>query len=193
MRVAACLLLLASGIPLSLACGGGTPAPKNEDEVASGSKSDEAKSESAKPDDGTAAAAASDTPAAAPAETAAAAPPSKANDSSGDIKVPDKNDPWMASHQVPEGDVKKTMKAQMGKVNACYKTAKKKDPSVTGEVKIKFVITNDGVVRDWKDDSSTMSDEDVTKCVGEIVKKLKFPKQKSPGDAWGGYHINFTP
>jgi hypothetical protein len=38
-----------------------------------------------------------------------------------------------------------------------------------------------------------MNDEEVTKCVGELVKTLTFPKQKSPGDAWGTYSINFSP
>ena len=37
------------------------------------------------------------------------------------------------------------------------------------------------------DDGSSMSDADVTKCVGDLLEKLKFPKQKSPGDAWGIY------
>ena len=56
----------------------------------------------------------------------------------------------------------------------------KRDPSTSGEVKIRFVITNDGMVRVWRDDGSSMSDEEVTKCVGELIKSIKFPKQKSP-------------
>jgi hypothetical protein len=37
-----------------------------------------------------------------------------------------------------------------------------------------------------------MTDEVVTQCVGDLLKSLKFPKQKSPGDAYGVYSINFT-
>jgi hypothetical protein len=192
MRVAPYLFLLASALPLALplACGGGTPEPKNEDTAASGSKSDEAKPDEAKPDD-SAAAAASAAP--APADTSAAAAPAASAAPSGGDLTPPKDDPWSAGHQMSPADVNKTMKAQTAKVQGCFKKAKKKDPSVTGEVKIKFIITNDGKVKDWKDDMSSMSNQDVTNCVGEIVKKLKFPKQKSPGDAVGSYTINFTP
>jgi hypothetical protein len=194
MRVAPYLFLIASALPLALplGCGGGTPEPKNADEAtASGSKSDEAKPDEAKPDD-SAAAAASAAPAPAETSAPAAAPASSAAASGGDL-TPPKDDPWSAGHQMAPADVNKTMKAQTGKVQGCFKKAKKKDPSVTGEVKIKFIISNDGKVKDWKDDMSSMSSQDVTNCVGEIVKKLKFPKQKSPGDAVGSYSINFTP
>ncbi len=197
MRIAACLLVLTCSLPLALplACGGGTPPPKGEDEAVS--SSDSAKSSDTKPDDSSAAGADSAAAAsAAPNDTSApagggAAPASSGGDSSGDIKAPKSDDVWMAGHQIPAGDVTKTVKRQQKAVQACYSKAKKKDPSITGEVKLKFVISNDGKVKDWKDDSSTMSNEDVTKCVGEVIKKLKFPKQKSPGDAWGTYNINF--
>ena len=85
----------------------------------------------------------------------------------------------------------KTMKGANAKVQACWKAGLKRDPSTTGEVKIRFVITNDGKVRVWRDDGSSMSDEEVTQCVGGVVEKLSFPKQKSPGDAWGIYSIHF--
>jgi hypothetical protein len=194
MRAIAYAFLLMSALPL--ACGGGTPEPKNEDEAVSSTKSEEAKpDEAAKTDESSAAPAGSAAAAAAPADSSAqaAAPSAKSDAPSGDVKTPDKDDPWMASHQMPPKDVDKTVKPQLAKVKACFKTAKKKDPSVTGEVKIRFVITNDGKVRDWKDDASSMTSEEVTSCVGEVVKKLKFPKQKSPGDAIGSYQINFTP
>jgi hypothetical protein len=188
MRIAACLLALTVSLPLALplACGGGTPPPKAEDEaVASGSSS--AGGDNAPAD--TSASAAS----AAPADTggpAASAAPASAGDSNADLKAP-KEDTWSAGHQIPAGEVTKTIKAHQKQVQACYTKAKKKDPSVSGEVKLKFIVSNDGKVKDWKDDSSTMSNEDVTKCVGGVIKTLKFPKQKSPGDAWGTYNISF--
>ena len=109
------------------------------------------------------------------------------------LEAPDANDPWLASHQMAPDDVLKTVRQQQSLVQACFNEGKKKDPSINGEVKVRFVITNDGQVRDWKDDTSSMTDEEVTTCVGEVLRKLKFPKQKSPGDAWGSYSINFTP
>jgi hypothetical protein len=98
----------------------------------------------------------------------------------------------MASHQMPPKDVLKTMRPRQGKVHACFSAGYKRDPSTSGEVKVKFVITNEGTVRAWKDDGSSMTDADVTKCVGDLLQSLKFPKQKSPGDAWGTYSANFS-
>jgi hypothetical protein len=178
-------VLLALSLPL--ACGGKTP-PANDETSA---KSDDTKpAASSAPDDSTAsgAPAASAAPDSTPAPAASAA--STASASSGDIKAP-ADDPWLAAHQMPPKDVVKTMRAAQGKVQACFKAGLKKDPSTSGEVKLKFVITNDGTVRAWKDDSSSMSDGDVTHCVGEVLNKQKFPKQKSPGDAWGTYSIHF--
>jgi hypothetical protein len=159
-----------------LACGGGTPPPKDE--------SDAVEHGSSKPADSP------DHPAPASAgETSS--PPTTAKSSSGDLVAPTTDDPWMAPHQMPAGDVLKIMRAAKGRVNSCWNAAKKRDPSVSGEVKIKFVITHDGSVRVWRNEDSSCSDEEAINCVGEVIKSLKFPTQKSPGDAWGIYQINF--
>ncbi len=97
----------------------------------------------------------------------------------------------MAPHQMPSRDVLKTMRAAQGKVTACWRAAKKRDPSVSGEVKIKFVISHEGSVRVWRNEDSAVSDEDCINCVGDVIKSLQFPTQKAPGDAWAIYQINF--
>jgi len=174
---------------LSLACGGGTPPPADE----SSAKGDEKASASSAPADSAAPASsagnASDTTP-APASTSAGAAATQPPSTSGDIK-PSGDDPWLAAHQMPPKDVIKTMRAAQAKVQACFKAGLKRDPSTGGEVKLKFVITNDGGVRAWKDDASSMTDGEVTQCVGGVLNGLKFPKQKSPGDAWGTYSIHF--
>ena len=63
--------------------------------------------------------------------------------------------------------------------------------TISGRAQVR-VDTNDGAVRAWKDDGSSMTDADVIKCVGDMLQGLKFPKQKSPGDAWGTYSANFS-
>jgi hypothetical protein len=187
------LLLAACALPLAstLACGGGTPSPKDENDVASASSA--AGDDSASASSG----ASSSTPTPAPAassSTPLSGPASAATtDAAGDIKATNTDDPWLAAHQMPPGDVMKTMRGANGKVQGCWKAALKNDPSTSGEVKIRFVITNDGKVRASRDDGSSMTDEDVTKCVAGVLEKLKFPKQKSPGDAWGIYSIHFAP
>jgi hypothetical protein len=163
------------------ACGGATPPPSDEAVAHSESKAKDPapSSEAASSNESAPAASASPTPPAANAQPELGATPAA-------------DDPWMASHQMTPKDVLRAVRPVQGKAQACFRAGVKRDPSTTGEVKIRFVITNDGAVRVWKDDGSSMSDEDVTKCVGDLIKSLKFPKQKSPGDAWGAYSINFT-
>lgn len=188
-RFAAVSLVLAGGLLPILACGGGTPHPKDEGDTASSS--------SASGDDSSLASSA-----ASPADSSSAAPVASAapssgpvlsasTDTSGDIKATNSDNPWLAAHQMPPGDVMRTMKRANAKVQGCWKEGLKRDPSTSGEVKIRLVITNDGKVRAWRDDGSSMSDDEVTQCVGGVVEKLKFPKQKSPGDAWGAYSVHF--
>ncbi len=160
-------------------CGGGTPEPKEPEQAPPAAAASDEKHE----DDSTPAAASAAPASPAPAATASSAPT--------ELKA-SADDVWMAGHQMPPADVLKTMRPQQGKVHACFTAGVKRDPSTSGEIKVRFVITNDGAVRAWKDDGSTMTDADVTKCVGELLKNLKFPKQKSPGDAWGTYSANFS-
>jgi hypothetical protein len=170
---------------LLAACGGGTPPPKDENETVDHS--------SAKSDTDNKPAQSAATPAAAPSEPASepASPPSTTKSSSGDLVAPAADDPWMAPHQMPASDVIKTMRGAKGKVNACWAQARKRDPSVSGEVKIKFVIAHEGSVVVWRNEDSTASDGEAITCVGEAIKSLKFPTQKAPGTAWGIYQINF--
>jgi hypothetical protein len=181
-----CLLVVAAS-SVSLACGGKTPPANDEGEPATHSS---AKAETPEPAASESAADAA-APPAATAETAPSAAPSaapaSASPAGGGSGASD--DVWMAHHQMPPGDVLKGIRPANAKVQACYRAGVKRDASTGGEVKIRFVITHEGAVRDWKDDASTMTDEEVTKCIGELIKTLKFPKQKSPGDAFGVYTV----
>jgi hypothetical protein len=162
------------------ACGGGTPPPSDESVASSESK----------PKDQAPAAASSSEP--SPAE-ASPSPASSSATPPADPTAPQGDDPWMASHQMTPKDVLRGVRPAQARAQACFHAGVKRDPSTSGEVKIRFIITNDGVVRVWRDDGSSMSDGEVTTCVGELIKSLKFPKQKSPGDAYGTYSVNFTP
>jgi hypothetical protein len=174
-----------------IACGGATPpandetAATHDDSKASDSKPGDSKPGDSKPGDSKA----NDSTSAGAAAAQAPSPPSA---SPGDSSAPSGDDPWMASHQVPPKDVLRAVRPAQAKAQACFRAGVKRDPSTSGEVKIKFVISNDGTVRVWRDDDSSMSDQEVTQCVGELLKSLKFPKQKSPGDAYGTYTVNFS-
>ena len=181
---------------LVIACGGGTPEPKSEDEApaaASAAKSsgDSKDSKDSKDKDSDSNGTASAEPPAKSDSPPADKPAASDSKSSGDLAMP-KDDVWSAPHQMPPKDVLKAMRPMQNSVHGCFKAGYKKDSSASGDVKVKFVIANEGAVKAVKDDGSTMTDADVIKCVEDVVQKQKFPKQKSPGDAWGTYNANFS-
>lgn len=177
-----CFVAALVGCSFAMGCGGATPPPKDSDDVVSS----KAEKTDTPPADHT------DSPAASPSAQAPEPAKAKPAATSTEVKASPTDDVWLAAHQMPPKDVLKTMRPAQGKVHACFRAGTKRDSSTQGEVKIRFVISNDGKVRAWRDDGSSMSDEEVTNCVGELLNTLSFPKQKSPGDAWGTYSANFT-
>jgi hypothetical protein len=174
-----------------VACGGGTPPAKDSDEAVASSAPKSA--EHAPAEDTTAAAAPSGgDPLAGAGPTTGSASTQAPSSSTPDLSAAGGDDPWMASHQMTPKDVLRGTRPVQGKAQACFRAGEKRDPSTSGEVKIRFVITNAGEVRVWRDEGSSMSDAEVIQCIGEVVKGIKFPKQKSPGDAWGIYSANFS-
>jgi hypothetical protein len=182
-----------------IACGGATPEAKDSEDAVSSSPAKPA----AKASDDSAVAKGSDAVTKgsgatgdplmgdSPTGSTAAQPASKSSTPSLETAGASGDDPWMASHQMTPKDVLGGTRAMRGKAQQCFHDGEKRDPSTSGEVKIKFVVANDGVVRVWRDEGSSMSDPDVIQCIGNVLKGTKFPKQKSPGEAWGVYSVNF--
>jgi len=171
------LLCASSSIVVLLglvACGGATPPPKTDESSSS--------SAPAASDAGPAPAASNDTKPPAPDPTPAPAPAPA---------PPAEDEVWQAFHVMPTADVLTTMKGQP-KVQTCIHDGLKRDSSSTGEVKIKFVVTQKGQVLAWRDEGSSMTDPDVTRCIGEVIKTLKFPAQKATDNSVGLYSINVS-
>jgi hypothetical protein len=174
MRAVACVLFcFVSGF---VACGGGTPPPKTDGDAVT------------KPTSTDAADAAAPVATEAPKEPPPPAAPPPAPE-----PPPAADDPWQAFHVMPSNDVLRTLKNAHGKVQVCIRAGLKRDPSESGEVKIKFVVTQKGEVLVWKDEGSSMTDEETTKCIGEVIKTLRFPQQKMTGNTLGQYSIHLQP
>jgi hypothetical protein len=123
---------------------------------------------------------------------AAAASPSPSSSSSPSSSPPPaQDDVWLAYHQMAQKDLLAIVRSAQGRIQACFRAGLKRDRSLSGETKIKFVVSHEGAVKAWRDEESSMSDEDVTKCIGEVINSLNFRTQKSPGDAWGIYTVKY--
>ena len=163
---------------LALACGGGTPPSNSADKAGS---LDAGSAQSAPAPSSVLDLVAAVTPAATPSASAAGA----------SSAAPAQDDVWLAYHQMSQKDLLAVVRGAQGRVQACFNAGLKRDRSLSGETKIKFVVSHEGVVKAWKDEESSMSDEEVTKCIGEVINRLNFRTQKSPGDAWGIYTVKY--
>jgi hypothetical protein len=105
-------------------------------------------------------------------------------------QAPEPEDPNLVFHQIPPPAVIAAVKPVAEKVKACFRAGLKRDPACEGEVRLRFVITHEGQVVQSKDNGSSMSDEEVTQCIAEVMKELKFGTQEAPGGAFGIYSIH---
>jgi TonB family protein len=71
--------------------------------------------------------------------------------------------------------VSKEVRARIGAVKACYERALKRNPSLSGKVKVRWTITAAGTVSgvDIADDS--MGDSEVSSCIKQLVARWRFP------------------
>ncbi len=154
---------------LGLACGGGTPPASSADKAGSldagSAQSTPAPSASSVLD------LVGATPAASPSSSASGAASAQAP----------QEDVWLAYHQIAQKDLLAVVRGAQGRVQACFRAGLKRDRSLSGETKIKFVVSHEGAVKAWKDEESSMSDEEVTKCIGEVINSLNFRTQEIAG------------
>jgi hypothetical protein len=182
------LILVAAAAVIGLACGSKNPPPKDGTDLVGfkgPNTNDSDKASIALPEGG-----APTSSTATPSDTSST---TAATPSTTTTKPPDDDDISMVHHQIPPDEVFKTVGPAKPKVQACFKAGLKRDPSCSGEVKVKFVVKHDGTMVDAQDQGSSMGDEEVTQCIVGVIKTLKFPVQKSPGPAFGIYAINLSP
>ena len=71
--------------------------------------------------------------------------------------------------------VSKEVRARIGAVKACYERALKRNPNLSGKIKVRWTITAAGTVSgvDISDDS--MGDSEVSSCIKQLVARWRFP------------------
>jgi hypothetical protein len=68
------------------------------------------------------------------------------------------------------------IEARMPRVRGCYRAGVKRDPSLRGEVKVRFVIDPAGHVTGAADAGSRLPDRDVVRCILGEVSSMRFPR-----------------
>jgi TonB family protein len=77
--------------------------------------------------------------------------------------------------------IRRIVRAHINEVRHCYNKGLAKDDTLSGKVVVDFTIAATGKVSEAEVDSTTVSDEDVGKCIAKAAKRWKFPKPRGGG------------
>ena len=72
--------------------------------------------------------------------------------------------------------VSKEVRARIGAVKACYERALKRNPNLSGKVKVRWTITAAGTVSGVDIADDTMGDSEVSSCIKQLVARWRFPE-----------------
>lgn len=89
--------------------------------------------------------------------------------------------------------IKRIVRQQIVRFRHCYENGLKNNPTLAGEVKVRFVIGKDGAVVATANADSDLPDAGVTACVAGIYKSLSFPQPEGGGVVVVVYPIRFAP
>ena len=71
--------------------------------------------------------------------------------------------------------VSKEVRARIGAIKACYDRALKRNPNLSGKVKVRWTITAAGTVSAVEIEEDSMGDAEVSSCIKGLVSRWRFP------------------
>lgn len=71
--------------------------------------------------------------------------------------------------------VSKEVRTRIGAIKACYERALKRNPSLSGKVKVRWTITAAGTVSSVEIEEDSMGDSEVSSCIKGLVSRWRFP------------------
>jgi TonB family protein len=71
--------------------------------------------------------------------------------------------------------VSKEVRTRIGAIKACYERALKRNPNLSGKVKVRWTITAAGTVSAVEIEEDSMGDSEVSSCIKGLVSRWRFP------------------
>lgn len=106
-----------------------------------------------------------------------------------ETKAPEKA---MVGRLAPE-EIQKVVRADFGKLKACYEEALKTDAKLAGKLSVRFVINTSGAPEKVeKGDGTTLTDANMVQCSLKVFEGLKYPAPEG-GIVTVIYPIEFSP
>ena len=93
---------------------------------------------------------------------------------------------------LPPEAIQRVVRMNFGRFRACYDSALRTNPSLTGRVVTKFVIARDGSVSMASDGGSDLPSQEVVSCIVRNFQSLSFPTPEG-GIVTVTYPLMMTP
>jgi TonB family protein len=71
--------------------------------------------------------------------------------------------------------VSKEVRTRIGAIKACYERALKRNPNLSGKVKVRWTITAAGTVAAVEIEEDSLGDNEVSSCIKGLVSRWRFP------------------
>lgn len=87
--------------------------------------------------------------------------------------------PMDVTGRLPPEVIRRVLRAQMTRIQSCAETALARNPGLTGQVKLRFVIGREGDVVMAGDHGSDWPDRNTVLCISRVLRTVSFPAPES--------------
>jgi hypothetical protein len=89
----------------------------------------------------------------------------------------------------PLDQIENALRPAHGPIKDCYDAGLKKNPNLSGQVRIKIEVKTDGTVIKASDAASTIPDRDVIECVRALIGRLPMPQYTQDYEVEKGFRL----
>lgn len=79
-------------------------------------------------------------------------------------------------------EVRREIRRDLPKINRCYESALRHDPSLAGKVAVQFTVAPEGDVHEAEVVHNTTGSPQVARCVARVVSKVRFRPRRAGED-----------
>jgi outer membrane biosynthesis protein TonB len=102
-------------------------------------------------------------------------------------------DEVVGTGQLSPAKIQRVVRRNSRRLQGCYESGLKKDPTLQGVVKVRFTIETTGRVSKSRTIQNTMRSKSVAKCIENNIKKWRFRNKPKGGSVTIAYPFYFTP
>ena len=94
---------------------------------------------------------------------------------------------------IEKQDLDRVVKQRMGEIRGCFQRASQNDPSLAGEVVVRFQVTTSGAIGSATIKRSSLNNSVVEACIREQFLKMVFPRPPGNKPIQATYPVVFAP